>query len=804
MNKTFLMATICLFSWVNVVAAPEWPINNNRVMVTKPKELKRNIIRESDLKKFISSGNWGQPAKLDYNSKSIEYWNVWSDRSQNITFNGPSESSGQYKELDFNQPLRIAKIEKGYALVYDEPMAGITSPIISQHAVCMGWIKMDHLLLWESCPTNDKGIYQKAVIVASAEGWSKAGDYGYDRSYKNPTTGDGESKVKTDMKFYFVMKYWGDGDKRYALLAKSSKMNAGSTDRQLYAWVSINTYVPWNERTCLEGNWDPRVAENLKGKTVGIYKDGQLGMYVTLGEENGVTTSPATKYRAPKENLRFPLLGTTNTEYTITAFGSEDGNTGKLKEDKVEIKKAMQGRSDEEKMTEEANKINLIVVIDGTSSMENYYKPMQDAIQKAYETFGNQNGVKVRAGVVIYRDYADGEFMTEIQKLTDPNSEKLKEFLANGGKYGIKSSPKDRTSAEALYQGLYAALDAKKMGYTEFNSNLLFVVGDCGNDANDTKIKQQNIIDKCAELNINLVAFQVRNKDDASFNDFRRQMTTILKNNIKKQYGDGSTKWNLLPDGMVLKGMEDTETPVMAAMRYADKGEEMSPQKLNDIIKENYLLFKKAVSVKIDKIIHADEYFVKKFEQTSDVKDMVRSKIDSAFYKRYFTPQQIENIKSSGLITAFNGQAAQKDPNGQDYWSPVLFITGDEFSNLLETLKTVYNGASSGNRKAYVDSIKKLIQTILPGISDEEMNNKDVQEIMNMVTGLAVKTESLNRHTIREILDEKLVSPNEFGDMITQFKEKYEYLSNIRSTNYEFSVVVQGVRWYWLPVDKLP
>ena len=134
----------------------------------------------------------------------------------------------------------------------------------------------------------------------------------------------------------------------------------------------------------------------------------------------------------------------------------------------------------------------------------------------------------------------------------------------------------------------------------------------------------------------------------------------------------------------------------------------------------------------------------------------------------------------------------------------MLFITGDELASLLETLKVVYNGASTGKRKAYVDSMKKLIQTILPDITDEEMNQKDIKEVMNLVTGLIVKTKSLSSHTIREIQDEKIVPEKQFEAIISDFKDKYETLSQIHSTDYEFSVVVQGVRWYWLPMEELP
>ena len=230
----------------------------------------------------------------------------------------------------------------------------------------------------------------------------------------------------------------------------------------------------------------------------------------------------------------------------------------------------------------------------------------------------------------------------------------------------------------------------------------------------------------------------------------------------------------------------------------------MSPQKLNQIIKDNYIKFDEVIKVKLDGINRFDEMLVKDFEQSVEVGEVAEDALLLEFLKSMFTPEQQKIILKRGLVTAFNGSTLQKAPNGQDYWQPVLFITGDEFASMMETFKTVYQGATSGNRKAYVNSLKKMVQTILPDITDEQMEKMDIKEVMDMVTGLIVKTKSLNSHTILEIQDEKIVGQAEFDRIISDFKQKYEKLNQIRTEDYEFSVTVQGVKWYWLPVEDMP
>ena len=67
---------------------------------------------------------------------------------------------------------------------------------------------------------------------------------------------------------------------------------------------------------------------------------------------------------------------------------------------------------------------------------------------------------------------------------------KINSFLDTGGNYGIQSSNKDTTLEEALYYGIDFALNT--LDFKEGESNMMLVVGDCGNDKNDTKIRGSN------------------------------------------------------------------------------------------------------------------------------------------------------------------------------------------------------------------------------------------------------------------------------------------------------------------------
>ena len=209
-----------------------------KVEVFMPKAVAQNIVRLSDLKEL--SKDWGQK-----NITNMKHWVVYSDRDSNPTYNGPSKGSGEFTKLKFNETLRIADIKNGFALVYYEPMNGIAAPKISTNAVSKGWIPMENLLLWHSCPVNEKDIYQKALLVANLD---KTVTDGMGYRYSNPVSQEGKQKVVTDMSFYYVMKT--DPTTGLQLLSHQAKLD-GASDQVLYGWVDNNSYTPWNQRSCL-------------------------------------------------------------------------------------------------------------------------------------------------------------------------------------------------------------------------------------------------------------------------------------------------------------------------------------------------------------------------------------------------------------------------------------------------------------------------------------------------------------------------------------------------------------------------
>ena len=239
----------------------------------------------------------------------------------------------------------------------------------------------------------------------------------------------------------------------------------------------------------------------------------------------------------------------------------------------------------------------------------------------------------------------------------------------------------------------------------------------------------------------------------------------------------------------------------IGSTRNASLGKAMDVNKLYDLIEDSYMQFNDAIQAQID-IIARGESIIKETEESGG---STTSSVDLAFLKTVFSERQLNEIKKNNSLMAFQGFTDKVDANRQlDYWQPIIYISSDEFQQLMEKLQPVMAAAGTGNRKPYVEALKELTRSMLPGITAAEMESKDVGEIMALVSGLNVKSRALTGLSIAQIQSEEQVPQVKFDELIASFRDKYSKLKKIRENKYDFSVERNKTTWYWIPVEDLP
>ena len=166
-----------------------------------PRNIDKDVISKVQAYKILKKPYGQMPAPKEKN-----YWIVFSDREDNVTYVSPKSGSAKYTTLKFNERLIIASVKNDYALVYSEPKVE-KFPKISSAAETKGWVPLSKLLLWNKGLADDADITYKAVICSNLNTSfsSEASADSYMSLYHSPT-GKPHDKLKADMHFYFIVK----------------------------------------------------------------------------------------------------------------------------------------------------------------------------------------------------------------------------------------------------------------------------------------------------------------------------------------------------------------------------------------------------------------------------------------------------------------------------------------------------------------------------------------------------------------------------------------------------------------------
>ena len=763
------------------------------------------IFYEKDAKRLLKSGKWGQDTQ-----NTGRMWTVYSDRDNNVTYSKPDASSPKKDKLKFNEPVKIAEIKNGFAHVFEDPLINNANPMaISQKAKFRGWVPMSNLLPWSVCPSNDKGIYNKALLAVNLQE-NASGDLG--KFYSNPDTKTELGKIATTMTFFYVMK---TDPKTGLVLLGQTQLLDGSSSQTLYGWVNRNSFIAWNQRSCLEPNWNPADVEFFSAgdKTYPVYDDlkkKSVGSRYKYGNRNKNDKNPATYYRMDPYKVRYPILDNNTGEkdyYRCTMFGGQ----GRL----INSEKQEQNMADANRKLEELRlklqNINIIFVIDGTRSMHQNFAAVKQAIKEGTKYFDTQK-FKPRIGVVIYRDYADGDAMIEYLPMVKYDDPRLMNFLDNVGNkgYGANSAPGDHDLTEVLYKGIEKGLDAKAMGYTADQANIMMVVGDCGNPVDDPNSPSyESLVKKMVDLDMNLISYQVRNSNtNEAWSLFDNQMSRMLRDNMEKRYSklDKNVKVRFVqvPYGHDLKNNVETDLYLGAKRSPEEDDKNMEPKFLADLIEQNIGNFASTIQHQIDALVLRAGQTQDMQIVNADSKVISDMTLEDNFLRLKLGDELYNAVKEQAVTFTFTGFAPKHDAAGRNYWGPVVFMSKEEFESLMGRLRPVNDAANHADRKSYIEAVKGLLRAMIPDVTDETMDKMGMSYVMQLMAGLNESTETMKGYKLVEIADENVVPQDKYVQMLNDFRKKYKNLQNILTHPYAYSYTDNGLRYYWIPLADLP
>lgn len=800
------LSVLSLFILASVVAMYAQPALPSYCEAFRPSELmgsKRSLtIKQSDIDWFLKLSKYGQDKR-----NTMEYWEVLSDRDKNPVYES-STGSRIIGYLEWNQAVTIAEISNDRALVISGNFNKGDYPKVPLSAKCLGWVPMSKLLLWETCPTDDAGIYYKALISLNLDASNIKNNNTVGRMYGNPDNLSESAALTTDKKFYYIMKR----EKDMVLLATQYTVGSGYSKDVLFGWVSEGSYVPWNQRSCLEPTWEYEDVSYFinNSKSAPIYTASDEREEVTRWEYR--LQKNWRDYRMNGNELRFPILdGSVKDgdgkilEYNISSFGTSTGET---------VKGGAIGTGESIGMTEQAlremKKINICLVIDGTESMRPYYPAVKDALKDGCELF---QGKSVEIAAVIYRDrehvMGGNSYEVEEFRFTRPDNAKLMSFLDTGGEYGFRTSS-DRTAEESVFYGMSRGLDMFKG--KEKQSNIMLVVGDCGNNdaSKDSRFTDEDIIDKLVKYNVQLMVFQIAKKSvPKAYGTFTNQLSKILKENLERKYkildqqgvkSPSEVEMRVVEGGYVLENDKDKSNIYIGSIRFPRPEHEMAASELTKEMVTSIDNLSNTIQNQINIIIGRN---TGGWHRTSGISTGMT--YDEAFVRQVLGEN---GDPGAGVVMSFKGFTPKMDNDSRrDYYKPVLFISSDELKTLVMKLQPVADQANrpSQDRMPYINALKALIRSFVPDITPEDMENMSQNEIMDIAAGLNEASSSIkDGYSIAALGDPHKVPYAEYVSLLKQFAGKFRRLKNIQASSYPYTMEFNGAKYYWIPIEELP
>lgn len=469
---------------------------NAQDRLNRPIVFNNGLVSEEDYEKYLNYGDVAPDyTKLDCEESGVE-WKVWSDRSRNPLYLKPNLNSPVIVKLDFNTE----------AYVIDVNSQGWIKIEIQDGSE--GWVMGENLQL-APYALKKKGISRKAVVLANGSQdisvkQLKKNKELFDQltaKYKFPNAT--EKNLTNYSKFFqilFIVKELDD----YYLLTTSEQFKNGKAP--LYAWMPKINITPWESRVCYAPNFGKDAFKDYPHDLPFVDNKDLLKNFNS---------------KKPFDNNRIDNIKVETLEYGYNKPRWPNITEVKQLDSDVRQVQIVTGSSNDlspddfnrimdelEKLRKSIKNVNLIFVIDATSSMSKYYPDIASAIEEiAIATKSWNDAITLKFVFTSYKDKADPKPIDWIE--AEPFSSKFIDKVKNTNCSSIGAD-----WYEEVYLGLESAL--LKTGVKKNENNFVILIGDDGNHPSET-VSKKKVLQILKEYKAKLYVFQATTRvEDAS------------------------------------------------------------------------------------------------------------------------------------------------------------------------------------------------------------------------------------------------------------------------------------------------
>lgn len=751
--------------------------------------------------------------------KTQRAWVVYSDRSGNQTYDRPSSNGLKKDVLDFMEPLRVKEIQGAFLHVFKKSFV-INDEV--KRDIDVGWIHVSNLVVSSFSLLNEKSAPKKAMALISLTDQIDSESLSKEISKSYPIYFDPNQQRRKSNAQKFHINYILKSTSRTILVSKSDKLssNAEMVESQVEGWMSRLHLTMWDHRICLEPSTTSEAVSAYDGLTIPVFPTlKQINQVSKLNiklQEGAIRKFNLSDKLPPANLMRMPILDNKPSEDTRIKRVATVGRIGELTPNgRTEIEtSALQDELNQ--LLDKQRSINIVFAIDATKSMTDYYASIALSINEIIADRKNLgldevNSLSLRFGVILYRDYPDGQKAVEVMPMTS-NISSVQNWLNN-----VQCESQDTDLPEALYNGLITGLP--KVGLNKNQSNVLVLIGDAGNHYPDPKgASIEKIYKIINDYNMSLIGFQVINGKADAYADFNSDIRSLLRK-ISKESIAGKTgytgdlvvagKPNTYKLSYQLKGSDISNVNRFGRFTYANINDPMKTSILKENIHDAISVYMSSVN---KRIIDVRSFLEDGAQNSADVETDIYNEAIIVYICSLMSKQgkmtEIECrdwLESIGEFS-FDGFTNLELVENVPAFETVVFISKTEFDQLINTL-VQFNIPSSSNEKriklqlALIEQAKKMLGDDNNDLIQEKTLNEIWDIVLNIPFDPQQKYHALGQTKLKDLSTNK-VKAKDIDNFINEFSQK---INSFRPDNYRNrSFTLGGQRYYWIPLKDFP
>lgn len=749
-----------------------------------------------------------------------DMWMVRADREGLKTDRGIA--------LEFRQLYLVIEEKEDHIRIASANIDYSTNRLTSR-AKDLGWIEKRKMLLWQEGLVSQDQYRIKVIATHTLTSIQESSVRELNSKrlifYSAPNYKEAIKSKTGAFRYYFIFKK----ENGFYLLGRRNFLSDSGLD--LLGWVSERQVIPWNSRKVLEPNWDSSAIEERMNASTPV----EVTIFDSESDATSFLENPGVRARTVWNDgfseerwdpyiERLPVFETKKIPGKDGQYLYRTGIVGKPRDENgIEINGISSddlARLKELKAEQEtrSRRINIVFVIDATSSMQDYINATKSALDQVMSKL-SFSGNDFRYGLSVYRDYKnvssnclafEGSNTLQDARIIREQLNLLRDCEDGGFKDDYE---------ESVNQGLIYGINMFQQD--ELANNIIILIGDAGSNPQDLTL-ENDVLRKLRRFNVNLIALQARSENVGSaapYDLFVDRLRPLILRHARETTNEKSANWDnqdLFPRGNIefiplaerrthlelnkeysfVFGSMDIATSSRPSVRPGEVASEIVKQIEQIDLQADQLLSR--VTDMIDRTENFDNsYYNDNYTLDIDVIEfwlnagVEQDKIDGLLRSQYRFLLEGYAVSSAGDLT-------------HPLFNLGLFVDQEELDVMKRRLKDFLSRGRSINEKR--EQFKRTFSNVITEIYGEgdvldNLREAKLSELLGKITGIESTNSILQRHTLDTI---RRLSEVELNSLQFEIQRKLNLLESRLYRGGPYTFIDNTNVYHWVPFSFLP